>query len=129
MTSSIGPVSRFAVRLATGLLPHGDVRWRYRAELGAELAALRPLQRCLPGLTIVLAAPSLHRSLVESGALPFAHSPLWCRARLRHEWHTTSTDDGRLYRRCVACGLDDDGTMDSRRFGGYGVTMHGTHSG
>ena len=76
-------------------------------------------------LSLVAAAPALHRALVDSGALDVPHSPLWCRVHLRHRWHALSTDDGSRFRRCLDCGLDHDGTMDSHLYGGYGITIHG----
>jgi hypothetical protein len=125
----VGPFGRAAVRLATAFLPPGPVHARYRAELEAELAELPAWRRTGPALSMVAAGPALHRSLVESGALEFVRSPVWCRLRLHHRFRVVSADDGALFRRCRDCGLDNDGTYNPRMFGGYGIEMHGTHSG
>jgi hypothetical protein len=33
---------------------------------------------------------------------------LLCRLNLRHVWHVESTEDGQRFKRCLACGKDDD---------------------
>jgi hypothetical protein len=33
---------------------------------------------------------------------------LLCKLHISHEWHLEHTEDGRLYRRCLRCGKDDD---------------------
>ena len=50
--------------------------------------------------------------------------PLWCRLRLHHQWHPAITEDGEHYRRCRACGMDDDETS-RRRVAGSMLAAHG----
>jgi|SoimicmetaTmtHMC_FD_contig_61_251667_length_810_multi_2_in_0_out_0_2 hypothetical protein len=113
-----------AVDAATLLLPPGPVRRRYRAELVSELWGMTSGQQLGHALSTLAAAPALHRALVEAGELEVPHSPLWCRARLHHQWHPAVTDDGERYRRCRACGMDDDGTS-RRRVAGSMIAAHG----
>lgn len=116
------------VTTATLLLPPGPVRRRYRHELVSELWGMSARQQLSHALSVLAAAPSLHRALVEAGELEFPHSPLWCRMRLHHHWHTVSTDDGARYRRCRDCGADDDATSRHRVAGSMGIA-HGTSIG
>jgi hypothetical protein len=115
----------WAVRAATLLLAPGSVRRRYRHELVCELWGMSRRRQLSHSLSILASAPSLHRALVEAGELEFPHSPLWCRLRLHHRWHTLQTDDGTRFRRCLACGADDDETSRRRVAGSLGIA-HGT---
>lgn len=103
------------VRTATLVLPAGNVRNRYRAELEAELHALAPAARRRFMVGMVLTAWALRRAAIEATSIterPITEgaSPgrsLLCRLNLHHAWHRHSTGDGHLYRRCSRCGLDD----------------------
>jgi hypothetical protein len=117
-----------AVRTATDLLPPGPVRRRYREELVAELWGMSSRQQLGHSWSVLVSAPALHRALVEAGELEFPHSPLWCRLRLHHRWHRVQAEDGTPFRRCLACGLDDDGTSRRRVAGSLGIA-HGTSIG
>lgn len=114
-----------AVNAATLLLPPGPIRRRYRAELVSELWGMSTRQQLSHGVSVLLAAPALHRALLESGELGVPHSPLWCRLHLHHRWLTMHTEDGTPYRRCRACGMDDDETSRRRVAGSLGIA-HGT---
>ena len=114
-----------AVTAATLLIPPGSVRRRYRHELVSELWGMSGPQQAAHAASVLVAAPSLHRALLESGELDVPHSPLWCRLHLHHRWHTFVTDDGSPYRRCLACGSDDDETSRRRVAGSLGIA-HGT---
>lgn len=113
------------VHASTWLLPPGSVRDRYRQELVSELWGMTTGHQLAHSASILVAAPALHRALVESGELDFPHSPLWCRLHLHHRWHTLQTEDGTRYRRCLACGADDDETS-RRRVAGSMAIAHGT---
>lgn len=113
-----------AVDVATLLLPPGPVRRRYRSEMRAEQWAMTTRQQAAHALSVLVAAPALHRALLESGELTTPHSPLWCRLHLHHTWHQQVTPDGERFRRCCACGLDDDGT-GHRRVAGSMINAHG----
>ena len=113
-----------AVHLATLLLPPGRVRSRYRTELEAEQWGMTSREQAAHTWSVLVCAPELHRALVESGELPVPHSPLWCRLRLHHRWHRAVTEDGEPYRRCLACGMDDDETS-RRRVAGSMLSAHG----
>lgn len=114
-----------AVNTATLLLPPGAIRRRYRHELVSELWGMSGRQQAAHAASLLVAAPSLHRALVESGELDVPHSPLWCRLHLHHRWHTVLTDDGQRFHRCLACGMDDDETSRRRVAGSLGIA-HGT---
>lgn len=113
------------VYAGTWLLPPGSVRRRYRQELVAGLWGMNVGHQLIHAVSILVAAPALHRALVQSGELEFPHSPLWCRLRLHHLWHPMQTEDGSRYRRCLACGADDDETSRSRVAGSMAIA-HGT---
>jgi hypothetical protein len=113
-----------SVRLATLVLPPGSVRRRYRQELAAELWGMSSRQQLTHSLSVLASAPRLHRALVESVELDVPHSPLWCRLHLHHQWHTEVTTDGQAFRRCLACGTDDDETT-RRRVPGSMLNAHG----
>jgi hypothetical protein len=100
------------------------VRRRYRAELVSELWGMTPGQQLTHALSILVSAPALHRALVGAGELEVPHSPLWCRLHLHHRWRSERTEDGAHFRRCLACGLDDDETArrSSRTGEAYGMT-------
>jgi len=119
------PWAVWAAHSATLLLPPGSVRRRYRHELVSELWGMSTRQQAQHSVSILASAPALHRALVESGELEFPHSPLWCRLRLHHRWHTLTAEDGSRYRRCLACGSDDDETSRRRVAGSLGIA-HGT---
>lgn len=55
------------------------------------------------------------------------HSPLWCRARLHHDWVRRTTPDGGRYRHCRACGIDDDGTVNQSFDGWMGSNVPPTN--
>ena len=116
-----------AVNTATLLLPPGSVRRRYRHELVSELWGMSTRQQLTHCVSVLAAAPSLHRALVEAGELDVPHSPLWCRLHLHHRWHTARTEDGATYRRCRACGLDDDETARRSSATGEAYGMTGMH--
>jgi hypothetical protein len=107
------------VRLATTLLPPGDLRQRYRCELVADLQYLdRPRQ--LSYATGVLSiAWALREELTKESAMDDTTStptiPLLCRLNLRHRWHLEFTEDNTRYSRCLRCGKDNP------RLGGYGL--------
>ena len=113
---------------ATLPLPPGTVRRRYGAELVSELWGMTTRQQLGHSWSILASAPSLHRALVEAGELDVPHSPLWCRVHLHHRWHWVQTEDGTRYRRCLACGMDDDETS-RRRVAGSMAIAHGTSIG
>jgi hypothetical protein len=113
-----------AVRAATLVLPPGPLRRRYRDELTAELWGMTVPAQLVHALSSLAGAPALRRALFESGELEFPHSPLWCRVHLHHKWHAETTTDGDLYRRCGACGNDDDETT-RRRVPGSMLNAHG----
>jgi len=116
-----------AVHAATLLLPPGPVRRRYRAELLSELWGMPPRQQLTHALSILVSAPALHRALVEAGELDVPHSPLWCRLHLHHRWRRVRTEDGTPFRRCRACGLDDDETARPSSRAGEAYGMTGVH--
>ena len=64
--------------------------------------------------------PRLSGAPAAAGKLP-PHSRLWCRIRFHHEWQLLTTPDGEHYRRCAACGTDDDGTQNTRNSTGDGI--------
>jgi hypothetical protein len=113
------------VHAATLQLPPGDVRRRYRRELVSELWGMSVRQQLRHATSLLIGAPRLRRALFEAGELEFPHSPLWCRLQLHHRWHTMLTEDGTRYRRCLACGADDDETSRRRVAGSMGIA-HGT---
>jgi len=117
----------WAVRVATLLIPAGAIRRRYRQELASELWGMTWSHQLIHVLSMLLAAPALHRALVESGELVVPHSPTWCRLHLRHRWHIERTDDGSRYRRCLDCGMDNDETVSRRHGVGEGFGMSGVH--
>jgi hypothetical protein len=82
-------------------------------------------QQLAHGLSAVAAAPALHRALFECRSIIYPHSRLWCRCHLHHDWHVESTEDGNRFKRCRACGIDNDGTMRSPVESGGGVIMRG----
>jgi hypothetical protein len=108
-----------AVDLATLLLPAGQVRRRYRAELSSEQYGMTRRQQAVHAVSIIAGARGLRGALVASGELTVPHSTLWCRLRLHHQWHGVITPDGGRYRHCRACGLDDDGTLNQSFDGWY----------
>lgn len=116
-----------AVRIATLLLPPGPIRRRYRHELVSELWGMSARQQLTHALSILAAAPSLHRALVEAGELDVPHSPLWCRLHLHHRWRTERTPEGVTYRHCRACGMDDDGLTHGGSHAGSAYGMTGVH--
>jgi hypothetical protein len=113
-----------AVHAATLLLPPGSVRRRDRHELVSELWGMSPGQQLSHATSVLASAPSLHRALLESGELDVPHSPRWCRLHLHHRWRTQRTLGGTTYRKCRACGVDDDGLAHggSSAGGAYGTT-------
>lgn len=124
---SIARPRRWAVRaveVATLLLPPGPVRRRYRHELVSELWGMSVRQQLSHSLSVLASAPSLHRALLDAGELEFPHSPLWCRLHIHHRWHVSVTEDGERFRRCLACGTDDDETS-RRRVAGSMLNAHG----
>lgn len=116
-----------AVNAATLLLPPGAVRRRYRSELVSELWGMSSGQQLGHAASVLLAAPALHRALLESGELAVPHSPLWCRLHLHHRWHTERTPEGTTYRQCRSCGLDDDGLVHGGSGAGAAYGMTGVH--
>lgn len=112
-----------AVRAALVLLPPGVVRDRYRRELVAELWGMTDGAQLRYAVSTVAGAPDLHRALLEAGELDVPHSPVWCRMHLHHRWRVRRTPEGTPYRRCMACGTDDDGTIGGSSAGaGFGLT-------
>jgi hypothetical protein len=103
-----------AVRAATLLLPPGPLRRRYRDELTAELWGMTTVAQLVHARSTIAGAPALRRALFESGELEFPHAPVWCRVHLHHQWHTEVTTDGQAFKRCLACGTDDDETTRRR---------------
>ena len=33
---------------------------------------------------------------------------LLCKVNISHKWHVEHSEDGRVYKRCLRCGKDDD---------------------
>ena len=83
-----------AVDAATLLIPPGSIRRRYRHELVSELWGMSTAQQLTHAVSLLVAAPALHRALVESGELDVPHSPLWCRLHLHHRWRIERTLEG-----------------------------------
>jgi hypothetical protein len=116
-----------AVNTATLLLPPGSIRRRYRHELVSELWGMSRRRQLTHALSVLASAPSLHRALVEAGELDVPHSPAWCRLHLHHRWHTERTPEGTTFRRCRACGMDDDGLVHGGSSAGGAYGMTGVH--
>jgi hypothetical protein len=116
-----------AVDAATLLIPPGSIRRRYRHELVSELWGMSGAQQLTHALSLLVAAPALHRALVESGELDVPHSPLWCRVHLHHRWRIERTPEGTTYRYCRACGIDDDGLVHGGSSAGGAYGMTGVH--
>jgi hypothetical protein len=118
-TSSVP--TRAAVWFATALLPRGPDRERYRRELDGEMRSLSGAARVRLAAGMMASAYALRRAVVAPSREPGGpivaptHKPLLCRLHLHHVWRNETTDDGKRYRRCALCGLDDDGLV-SRRF-------------
>ena len=93
------------IKMAVRALPEA-VRDRYRRELMAELRDTRQAYRF--AWRVLVRAPAL-RAAVQPA---LAHRPLQCRLHVHH-FATLSTEDGLRFRRCVRCGVDDDGTFRS----------------
>jgi hypothetical protein len=113
-----------AVTVASLLLPPGPVRRRYRAELTAEQYGMTRHRQAAHAMSVMAGARALHDALVDSGELTVPHSPSWCRLHLHHRWHGLITPDGERFRRCTACGIDDDETS-RRRVAGSMLSAHG----
>jgi len=113
-------LTRTTVGLATVLLPHGAVRDRYRRELAAELESLPSAKRWRAALGMAVSAYALRRAVLRTslasapGVAKTKPVPLRCRLHISHEWHNETTEDGQRYRRCLRCGLDDDGILSGR---------------
>jgi len=110
-------VARFAVGLATRVLPTPADRRRYYAEFVAELygqpsaAQLRHAAGVLSQaftLRSSLGAPT--RPLEEAAMQPFGRR-LRCRVLRWHDWHLHSAEDGARYLSCSVCGKDHPGRM------------------
>jgi hypothetical protein len=112
------------IEVAVLLLPAGRVRDRYRQELAAELWGLGHAQQLGHVLSVLASAAALRRALVEAGEVEFRHTRLWCALLLHHRWRLRSAEDGSLYRRCCACGRDDDETV-RHRVAGSMLIAHG----
>lgn len=102
------------VRVASGLLPHGPVRDRYRQEHHAELASLEPRNQAQYTVGVVLTAWSLRQAVSStevtmSNATIITRKPLLCRLNLHHQWVWRSTSDGGRFRSCERCGKDHGG--------------------
>lgn len=90
------------------LLPAGEQRERWRAELTAELAAVPEDHRAGYLVRLALRAPSLAVA-VRSGPAPRPAGAVpgpGCRTGLHHRWTTYRTDDGSPYEACRRCGRD-----------------------
>jgi hypothetical protein len=111
--------ARLAVRLATLPLPAGQARARYRRELECEQWGTSHREQAAHARGILSQAWALRSAVIGDPVV--RHSTLWCRAHLHHEWRRAVTDDGGRYRHCVACGLDDDGTVNQSFDGWYGA--------
>ena len=114
-----GALSLGLVRLATTLLPSGDVRQRYRYELVADLQYLDHPHQLSYATGVVSTAWALREELTKESAMNDTTStpaiPLMCRLNLHHRWHLEFTEDNQRYSRCLRCGKDNP------RLGGYGI--------
>jgi hypothetical protein len=130
---SAGRLARFVLRLATQVLPSGQVRARYRRELDAALHAL-PRRRQL-GFALGMLRRSWDLRMATTRAvdpalelIPASRRPVGCALNLRHQWHLEHTEDGMLYRRCRRCRKDDDGTFHAVNGTDYGYGVNITSS-
>lgn len=100
------------VRLATRMLPAGDVRQRYRCELVADLSYLNRSHQLSYATGVWTTAWALRRELSQEltvdDTLSIPTRPIGCGLNLRHRWRWESTEDGSRYRRCQRCGKDDN---------------------
>jgi hypothetical protein len=124
---------RLVVRLATSVLPRGQVRARYRRELDAELHALPRRRQLSFALGVLRRSWELRIATTRAvdaalDVVPRPRRPVGCALNLRHRWRLEHTDDGTLYRRCQRCGKDDDGTFHPVRGTDYGYGVNITSS-
>ncbi len=107
-----GALALGLVRLATALLPPGDVRGRYRYELVADLQYLDRPHQLSYATGVMSTAWALRQELTKEPTMDDTTStptiPLSCRLNLHHHWHyETNPEDGVRSRRCAICGKDD----------------------
>jgi hypothetical protein len=102
--------ARCAVTTGTLILPHGQIRSRYRQELLAELYFIEPSAQLRFSVGVLSRAWALRRALTEEGTVShdnLPHTSVLCRFNLHHQYRTTSTEDGSRYRQCRRCGKYD----------------------
>ncbi len=107
-----------AVHLASGALPAGPARDRYRQEFLSELYDLRRPRQAADTCGVLSRTWALRTALTSpvrpsSGDVmttPTMRRPLLCALNLKHAWVIRSSDDGHRYRVCRRCGRENNPT-------------------
>ena len=109
------PAARFAVGLATRVLPTPADRRRYYAEFVAELHGQPPAAQFRHAAGVLSQAFALRAALgdpsrsLEEAAVQQLGRRFRCRVLRWHDWHLHSTEDGARYLSCSVCRRDHPG--------------------